>query len=597
MSIGRRLILSYVFIVGFIVSLVALSFLSFTYLVDRLEREHEVEHLHTVTLIPSLQNLRYWGSEMTASFPQVLLYTDMLNRLVAESGDQEHIADMREELEAEEADFRGDLSAYKASLEHYSAAVAEYFPEELDAVVGLRENGDALIETGMQMLRINAERGSAVEISEATKEFEIAERIFFSAIDSILALEESIARKQKQKNEATMAAAKIGGFLGILFSGTLILIYGVWITRSITEPLGKLTDAAVRTGQGKYGIKAKVSGNDEIGILAHAFEEMSQDLSINISALKETKGDLNDLNFELAKQVVDLESEIVDRTHAEAALQESEKVLQAQAEELRISRDEARTADRTKSEFLASMSHELRTPLSAINGFSELISTEAFGPIGNVKYRDYANDINESGRHLLSLINEILDLSKIEAGKSDLHEETIEIPAVATVAMKLVGQRAELAGLTLELDFPSHLPALFADERKLKQIFVNLLANAVKFTDSGGVVTLRARCNTDSGHVFQIVDTGIGMVPEDVAKALSKFGQVDGDLDRQHEGTGLGLPLAKALVELHGGALEIQSEKGVGTTVTLYFPVERIVVPRGGLDALGDGVGLASRGR
>ncbi len=178
---------------------------------------------------------------------------------------------------------------------------------------------------------------------------------------------------------------------------------------------------------------------------------------------------------------------------------------------------------------------------------------------------------------MLDLINDILDLSKIESGSDELHEDEIEIPEVIHSALKLVGYRAEQGGIKLELELQDPLPALRADVRKLKQILVNLLSNAVKFTDAGGEVTLGAWCRMDSGYVFQIIDTGIGIAPEDIPKALSRFGQVDGDLDRQYEGTGLGLPLTKALVELHGGALDLQSEVSVGTTVTVRFPVERIV--------------------
>ncbi len=157
-----------------------------------------------------------------------------------------------------------------------------------------------------------------------------------------------------------------------------------------------------------------------------------------------------------------------------------------------------------------------------------------------------------------------------------------------------MGHRAEQGGVKLEVELPNRLPALRADERKLKQILVNLLSNAVKFTDAGGAVTLRAWCRTDSGYVFQIVDTGIGIAPEDIPKALSRFGQVDGDLDRQYEGTGLGLPLAKALVELHGGVLDLQSEVGVGTTVTVHFPAERIVTSLDNADSLDVGDRAAS---
>ncbi len=178
---------------------------------------------------------------------------------------------------------------------------------------------------------------------------------------------------------------------------------------------------------------------------------------------------------------------------------------------------------------------------------------------------------------MLGLINDILDLSKIESGKDELRNETIEVSEITRSALRLVGHRAEQDGIKLELELTDQLPALRADERKLKQILVNLLSNAVKFTDAGGAVTLKAWYRRDSGCVLQITDTGIGIAPEDIPKALSRFGQVDADLDRQYEGTGLGLPLTKALVEQHGGVLDLQSEVGVGTTVTVRLPAERIV--------------------
>ncbi|MFQ5776148.1 MAG: DAHL domain-containing protein [Kiloniellaceae bacterium] len=247
------------------------------------------------------------------------------------------------------------------------------------------------------------------------------------------------------------------------------------------------------------------------------------------------------------------------------------------AENLQMARDQAEAANRAKSEFLAAMSHELRTPLNAVIGFSEIIKDEKFGAIGNDKYREYAADINSSGLHLLDLINDILDLSKIESGAGDLHDDTIEISDVISSVLRLVRQRAEKNGVEIELDVPDDLPWLRADERKVKQILVNLLSNAIKFTDAGGKVRLKAWSRAQSGYVFQIADTGIGIAPEDIPKALSQFGQVDSRLGRKHEGTGLGLPLTKALVELHGGTLDLQSRLGVGTTVTVRFPAARII--------------------
>ncbi|MCH8197089.1 MAG: hypothetical protein IH904_03305 [Proteobacteria bacterium] len=292
--------------------------------------------------------------------------------------------------------------------------------------------------------------------------------------------------------------------------------------------------------------------------------------SLPLRALQERVAEMQENEQILQTQIADLEE-------AHRKLEMQGESLVRLADDLLIARDEARAADRAKSEFLAAMSHELRTPLNAIIGFSEIIKNETYGPVGSLKYREYTNDIHESGQHLLDLINDILDLSKIESGTDELLEDKIEIPQIIRSALKLVGPRAQQRGINIELELPDQLPALRADERKLKQILVNLLSNAVKFTDAGGEVTLRAWCRMDSGYVFQIADTGIGIAPEDIPKALSRFGQVDGDLDRKFEGTGLGLPLTKALVELHGGYLDLQSEVSVGTTVTVRFPAERII--------------------
>ena len=239
-------------------------------------------------------------------------------------------------------------------------------------------------------------------------------------------------------------------------------------------------------------------------------------------------------------------------------------------------KQEAELASRAKSEFLAAVSHELRTPLNAIIGFSEMIKAETFGPVGNVRYRGYIKDINESGQHLLALINDILDLAKIESGKDDLYEEPVNVSENARSAVMLVRQRAAVRGVLLRLEIEDGLPALRADARKLKQVFVNLLTNAIKFTDRGGSITLAARRDDNGGLVCQITDTGIGMAPEDIPKALSQFGQIKKDPAYAQEGTGLGLPLTQAIVEQHGATLELRSQINVGTTATISFPVSRL---------------------
>ncbi len=268
-------------------------------------------------------------------------------------------------------------------------------------------------------------------------------------------------------------------------------------------------------------------------------------------------------------------------------LEKQSRELEEMTEYLIRARDQSEAANRAKSEFLANMSHELRTPLNAIIGFSEIIKEETLGPVGSTKYRDYADDINESGQHLLALINDILDLSKIESGTDELHEEDIEISEIANSVIKLVEGPARTGNVALDLDVSDDIPLLRADERKVKQILLNLLSNAIKFTPGGGKATLKIRSRAESGYLFQVIDTGIGMAFADISKALAPFQQIDSGLNRKHEGTGLGLPLTKSLVELHGGYLDLQSKVGVGTAVTVRFPAERIVPSLGHTHSLG----------
>jgi PAS domain S-box-containing protein len=245
--------------------------------------------------------------------------------------------------------------------------------------------------------------------------------------------------------------------------------------------------------------------------------------------------------------------------------------------DLRAALNQAELASRTKSEFLANMSHELRTPLNAIIGFSEIMKNELFGPIGNTNYGDYARDIHESGTHLLSVINDILDVSKAEAGKIELHEEEVDVGQIVEASIRYVRDRASALKVRLGNDLPDGLPLVRVDPLRLKQVLLNLLSNSVKFTPEGGDVTVAGGVSPAGEFVLAIVDTGIGIAPEDLQRVLEPFGQVDSTMHRRYEGTGLGLPLAKALVELHGGTLALDSKVGVGTTVTVRLPKERVL--------------------
>ena len=259
-----------------------------------------------------------------------------------------------------------------------------------------------------------------------------------------------------------------------------------------------------------------------------------------------------------------------------AALMRS-KVALLQMQETALSRALARSheAVQSKTNFLALMSHELRTPLNAIIGFSEVMKGEIFGPLGQPRYREYTTDIHAAGSHLLALINDILDLSKAEAGKLDLHPEAVDVGDLVGECVRLTRERARSGGLKLTALVPPDLPELDADRLRLKQVLLNLLSNAIKFTPPGGHVEVRAWIDNAGCIAFAIADSGIGMSAEQIPLALEPFRQIDSPLSRNREGTGLGLSLVKQLAERHGAELSIDSMLGKGTTVSVIFPAAR----------------------
>lgn len=264
-----------------------------------------------------------------------------------------------------------------------------------------------------------------------------------------------------------------------------------------------------------------------------------------------------------APEIVSVVRDVSERVRYEAAL--------------RASKEQADTANRAKSAFLGTVSHELRTPLNAIIGFTDMILSEVLGPLGHERYRSYIADVHTSAMHLLNLINEILDFSKIEAGMLELHEEVFDASECIRGAVRLIGPRIKEGGLAAEIDLPATLPALRADERKTRQVLYNLLSNAVKFTPPGGRINIAARFNRATGLRVTVADTGIGIAPEQIHQIFEPFTQVDSTLGRKHDGTGLGLPIVKAIMERHEGWVELKSDPGRGTSVSIVFPASRMI--------------------
>ncbi|HEX2590430.1 MAG TPA: ATP-binding protein [Rhizomicrobium sp.] len=246
----------------------------------------------------------------------------------------------------------------------------------------------------------------------------------------------------------------------------------------------------------------------------------------------------------------------------------------------------AEAASAAKSRFLANMSHELRTPLNAIIGFSEVISGQMFGEINNPRYVEYSADVLRSGRHLLDVINSVLDIAKTETGRMELKPETVDLGYILIDCLKMMRDQASLGGLTLTLEPVLRSRFVIGEKAKLRQIFLNLVSNACKFTEPGGSVTIRILPGSDAFVAVEVSDTGIGMSQQDIDVALTPFGQVDNRLERRYEGTGLGLPLTKALVDLHSGTLAVASQYGKGTTVTVRIPNADIVADGGDDDII-----------
>ncbi|MDE3059626.1 MAG: HAMP domain-containing protein [Pseudomonadota bacterium] len=331
----------------------------------------------------------------------------------------------------------------------------------------------------------------------------------------------------------------------ILLAGSILilsLVVGTLFARQVTRPLLNLAETARKVSlQENYEIRAESIGNDdgepdnELGVLVQSFNKMLMEISTRDRQLKKNYAELEE------------------------------------------AKNAAESANQAKSQFLSNISHELRTPLNAVIGLSSIMTDQLHGPLGSSKYLEYSKDINASGSHLLDIINDIIDLSKITEGTLTLNYEKVNIAKTIDKCIALLSERAKQGGITISRSIPESLPVLRADRLRVTQILLNILTNAVKFTPEGGKVHIAASGVPEGEKVSHIVitieDTGIGMRESDIEKAFQNFGQVDRGLNRKYEGTGLGLPLTKRLMELHQGSITIQSKPGEGTRVSLRFPV------------------------
>jgi signal transduction histidine kinase len=358
----------------------------------------------------------------------------------------------------------------------------------------------------------------------------------------------STAGVSTEVRKAMRDAAATAAVLAVITAA--IVFVGVNL---ITGPLARVTDAMIRIGEGDLDtVVPSGSRNDEVSRMAAALERLR----------------LNGLRVEQAERGL-------RRANAYLEQRVSERTA-----ELEKARFQAEQANRAKTEFLANMSHDLRTPLNAILGFSEIMRSRAFGDLGDPRYAEYVEDIHHSGTLLIALIDDLLDISKVEAGKYELSEEVVDIEQLVRGCLRRVAPAAEAAGQNVTVDIAAHLPSLLGDERVLVQILNNLLSNAIKFTPEGGTIEVKAWADARSRLRLSVADSGIGMTEEGVAKALRPFEQAHSARSREHKGTGLGLHLCDNFMKLFGGTLEIESRPAEGTTATVTFPADRSVEAR-----------------
>ena len=536
----------------------------------------------------------------------ILIFVGLIPTFVT-SQIREHNAAFLSEMQELELATSLQKIFWKASTEFHD--LAHRSEGSFVSVIGKLERAlkiSRILEQELISEEIDAKIAAIKKLQRHTKIFKTAVVQYRSefdidpSADNTAQLEELALDAQKQTNEAfsrfithvthdvkknqiaidqTMKSSQIfslvGLFLGVL-AGVFVAIY---MGRALNKPIRRLVNGTERVSKGELSFKIDDSDSDEIGQLASAFNKMSQNLQNYI--VKQKKLAL------IARQAAESEkkkSEELFETNNQ--LKQEVDVRKKVENELIIAKEYAEHSSRAKSEFLANMSHELRTPLNHIIGFTEMVLDRNFGDL-TAEQEEYLTDVHSSSKHLLSLINDILDLSKVEAGKLEFNPSLVNIRDILTNSLVMIKEKALKHGIKISTDLDGIPESLNADERKLKQILYNLLSNAVKFTPEKGSIWLSARriCNggkqihdftnsANSDLQISVEDNGIGLKKEDVERIFEPFEQVESSANRRFQGTGLGLSLTKSLVELHGGKIWAESEgEGMGTSFIFRIPV------------------------